>query len=139
MARQKNDGLGRIGGRQKGTPNKDNPLKGFLRSHSLAYFEPKPQTDEDGSNREILIRDKDGVIIDSIVLSNADGTPRVMSEFDVDMMQLDSGSRVNAELRLLEFHTPKMKAVDVDMNVSCSVHTIEDKLRDLIGNEEDEE
>lgn len=139
MARQKNDGLGRIGGRQKGTPNKDNPLKGFLRSHSLAYFEPKLQTDEDGSNREILIRDKDGVIIDSIVLSNADGTPRVMSEFDVDMMQLDSGSRVNAELRLLEFHTPKMKAVDVDMNVSGSVHTIEDKLRDLIGNEEDEE
>ena len=30
----------KTGGRQKGTPNKDNPLKGYLRAHSMAYFEP---------------------------------------------------------------------------------------------------
>ena len=31
----------KTGGRKKGTPNKDNPLKGFIRAHSLSYFEPK--------------------------------------------------------------------------------------------------
>ena len=31
----------KTGGRKKGTPNKDNPLKEFIRSHSLAYFEVK--------------------------------------------------------------------------------------------------
>ena len=31
----------KTGGRKKGTPNKENPLKGFIRAHSLSYFEPK--------------------------------------------------------------------------------------------------
>ena len=28
----------KTGGRVKGTPNKDNPLKGFIRAHSEKYF-----------------------------------------------------------------------------------------------------
>lgn len=133
MARQKNDGRGRLGGRQKGTPNKENPLKGFLRAHSYAYFEPKPQTEEDGTPRKLTFRDEDGVIYETIPLVDASGNPRVMSDFDVDMMILDANERITAELRLLEYHTPKMKSVDVDMNVNDTAHTIEDKLRELSG------
>lgn len=103
----------KTGGRQKGTPNKENPIKGYLRAHSLSYFEPKPQTEADGSPRKIDFTDKDGVILSSRILADADGNPIQMSDFDVDMMVLDANERVSAELRLLEFHTPKMKAVEV--------------------------
>lgn len=124
--------LGRkTGGRQKGTPNKDNPLKGYLRAHSLAYFEPKPQIQRDGSPRVVEFRDKDGAIVGSIVLVDADGNPLVLSDFDVDVMSLDTPNRVIAELRLLEFHTPKMKAVEVDMDAHLTTITIEDRLREL--------
>ena len=120
----------KTGGRTKGTPNKENPLKGYLRAHSLAYFEPKPQTDVDGTPR---------IILDTVVLKNADGSPRVMSDFDVDMITMDANERVSAELRLLEFHTPKMKAVEVDMDMRASVVTIEDRLRELCGETDDDE
>ena len=53
-----------------------------------------------------------------------------MSDFEADMIALTPNERVNAELRLLEFHTPKMKSVDVDMTHSVTL-TIEDRLRDL--------
>lgn len=122
----------------KGTPNKENPLKGYLRAHSLSYFEPKPQTNEDGTPRKVEFRDKDGVVIYTLELADADGNPRVMSDFDVDMMTLEDNERVNAELRLLEFHTPKMKAVEVDMDVRSTV-TIEDRLRELCGETDDDE
>lgn len=105
----------KTGGRKKGTPNKENPLKGFIRAHSLAYFEPKEQ--------------------------KYMGKKCVMSDFDRDIADLAPDDRVNAELRLLEFHTPKMKAVDVDMSAKVNVRTIEDKLSVLCGEdiEDDEE
>lgn len=127
----------KTGGRQKGTPNKENPLKGYLRAHSLAYFEPKPQTEKDGTPRRLDFRDKDGIVYHSILLTDNDGKPLVMSDFDVDMIALSSNDRVNAELRLLEFHTPKMKAVEVDMDVHGPVVTIEDRLRELCGEDEE--
>ncbi len=129
----------KTGGRQKGTPNKENPLKGYLRAHSLAYFEPKPQTEADGRPRKIDFTDKDGVVLSSKTLADADGNPREMSDFDVDMMLLDSNERVNAELRLLEFHTPKMKAVEVDMDVHGTALTIEDRLRELCGETDEDD
>lgn len=61
----------------------------------------------------------------------------VMSDFEVDMLGLKGVERVNAELRLLEFHTPKMKAVDVDMNVSAGNLSIEARLKELITEEEE--
>ena len=67
----------KTGGRQKGTPNKENPLKGYLRAHSLAYFEPRVQTDPiTGGSREIqrqrLVQDEEGnvhKVIDLIPVS----------------------------------------------------------------------
>ena len=103
----------KTGGRQKGTPNKENPLKEYLRVHSLAYFEPKEQQDEDGNKY-------------------------IASDFDVDMAMLAPDDRVSAELRLLEFHTPKMKAVDIDLDAKVSPKTIEDLLSDLCLEDEDE-
>lgn len=129
----------KTGGRQKGTPNKENPLKGYLRAHSLAYFEPKPQTEPDGTPRKLDVRDKDGTIIYTVSLADTNGRPREMSDFDVDMLLLDAPDRVNAELRMLEFHTPKMKAVEVDMDVHGSVITIEDRLRDLCGETDEDD
>ena len=136
----------KTGGRQKGTPNKENPLKGYLRTHSLAYFEPRVQTDPiTGGAREIqrqrLVQDEEGnvyKVIDLIPLTDhASGLPLTISDFDADMIALSPGDRVNAELRLLEFHTPKMKAVEVDMDLHGSVVTIEDRLRDLCGDSDD--
>ena len=62
-----------------------------------------------------------------------------MSDFDVDMLTMQANERVNAELRLLEFHTPKMKAVEVDMEMRASVVTIEQRLRELCGETDDDE
>ena len=132
----------KTGGRTKGTPNKDNPLKGYLRAHSLSYFEPRLQTDPiTGGAREIqrqrLVQDEEGnvyKVIDLIPLTDhKTGSPLTISDFEADMIALNPNDRVNAELRLLEFHTPKMKAVEVDMDMRTSVVTIEDRLRELCG------
>lgn len=130
MARPKNDGRGRIGGRQKGTPNKENPLKGYLKAQSLEYFEPKPQTNPDGSPRT-LTQIVDGQKITVATLADKNGKPLLLSDFHVDLLQMKADDRVNAMIRLLEFHTPKMKAVDIDLNLSPVTLTIEDKLRSL--------
>lgn len=128
----------KTGGRQKGTPNKDNPIKGFARSHSLSYFTPRPQVDLDGTPKKIYAC-VDGDKIEIAVLADADGNPLVMSDFDADTLALKPAERVAAELKLLEFHTPKMKAVEVDMETRVSVRTIEDRLRELCGGEADED
>lgn len=99
----------KTGGRKKGTPNKDNSLKKLLRNHSESYYEPKE--------------------------TEFEGRKCTMSDFDKDIAELTPDERVNAELRLLEFHTAKMKAVDVDMSAKVKVRTIEDKLFALCGND----
>ena len=103
----------KTGGRQKGTPNKENPLKGYIRSHSMAYFEPRNRKDEET------------------------GKEFVASDFELDMAALAADDRVAAELRLLKFHMPEMKAIDMDMTVSEVGKTIEDRLTELAG-EDDE-
>lgn len=99
----------KTGGRKKGTPNKENPLKGYIRAHSMAYFEPRLQKDEE-TGEEILA-----------------------SDFEMDMALLAPDDRVAAELRLLKFHLPEMKAIDMDMAVSDAEKTIEDRLAELAG------
>lgn len=138
----------KTGGRQKGTPNKENPLKGYLRAHSLAYFEPRIQTDPiTGTARQIqrqrLVQDEEGnvyKVIDLVPLTDhASGLPLNISDFEADMIAMSPDERVNAELRLLEFHTPKMKAVEVDMDLRSTNITIEDRLRDLCGETDEAE
>lgn len=138
----------KTGGRQKGTPNKENPLKGYLRAHSLAYFEPRVQTEPiTGNAREIqrqrLVYDGEGnvcKVIDLIPLTDyKSGQPLTISDFEADMIALSPNERVNAELRLLEFHTPKMKAVEVDMDMRATTVTIEDRLRELCGEDDEDE
>lgn len=101
----------KTGGRQKGTPNKDNPLKQYLRSHSTDYFVPREQ--------------------------EINGEVTIVSQFEIDINQLPPEDRVNAELRLMEFHTPKMKSVDMDFNANVQVRTIEDRLRSLCAEDSD--
>lgn len=127
----------KTGGRQKGTPNKDNPLKGYLRTHSEEYFKPKPQVGKNGEPLVIEFKNKDGDIVSKLPLADSEGNPFVMSDFDVDMLKMKPEDRVFAEVKLLEFHTPKMKSVDVDMAVQDR-KTIEDRLLELSGEDEDD-
>lgn len=98
----------KYGGRVKGTPNKDNPLKGFLRDHSTAYF-TEPVADD----------------------------PQHRTQFQLDTLELAPDDRVTAELKLLEFHQAKLKAVDANVSTHNVVLTIEDRLEALC--EEDDE
>lgn len=97
----------KTGGRVKGTPNKDNPLKGFIRAHSEKYF--------------------------------TEPVKKGLTQFELDQMNLTADDRVSAELRLLEFHQAKLKAVDANINTHNVSLTIEDKLRELCEEEEDGE
>lgn len=99
----------------KGTPNKENPLKGYIRSHSMDYFEPRPRKNEE-TGQEIVV-----------------------SQFELDILALAPDDRVAAELRLLKFHMPEMKAIDMDMTVSETAKTIEERLAELAGEEDEDE
>lgn len=104
--------LGRkTGGRVAGTPNKKNPLKGYLRTHSIEYFTARPRTDEHGNSF-------------------------IASDFDLDLAELAPVDRVTAELKLLKFHTPEMKSVDMDMTVDDTSKSIADRLSQLVGDDE---
>ncbi len=137
----------KTGGRKKGTPNKSNPIKNILIGHSLEYFEKRIQTDRvTGNPREIerarLAQDEDGNIykvIDKIPLTDSDGFPRNMSDFEADMLALSPAERMNAELKILEFHTPRLKSQDLNMEVNVGPRTIEDTLKALCRGEEDDE
>lgn len=133
----------KTGGRVKGTPNKENPLKGYIRSHSLEYFAKRIQIDRvTGTAREIerprLAQDDDGNIykvIDKIPLTDSEGFPLNISDFEADMLALSPGDRVSAELRLLKFCLPEMKAIDMDMTVNADEKTIEERLAKLAAEE----
>ncbi len=88
----------KTGGRTKGTPNKDKPLKALLREHSLRYFAPNPD--------------------------NPDG----ISDFDRDMKAMPPTDRADAEIKILRFHTPQMQATAVDISLTEEKQTIADRL-----------
>lgn len=122
----------KTGGRQKGTPNKPNPLKEHLRAQSTAYFEPKPQIRQDGTPRTIDFRDKDGNIYNTVTLSDSDGKPIVMSDFEVDMMMMEPKDRATIQEKLLRYHTPQMQSVSAEVSLQAEVTTtIEERLKQL--------
>jgi len=106
MPRKKGDGRGRLGGRAAGTPNKDKPLKTLLRQHSLEYFTPSIEEE-----------DENGV-----------KTGRMISQFDLDCSLLDPATRVDAETKLLKFHTPQMQSTSVDMTIVDQNATLSERL-----------
>ena len=137
----------KTGGRQKGTPNKPNPIKNILTRHSEEYFSKRIQTDiVTGGAREIqrarLVYDNDGnvqKVIDTIPLTDSNGFPLSMSDFEADMLALDAANRVAAELKILEFHTPRMKTQDINMEINTGPRTIEDIVADLVTDPNDTE
>lgn len=137
----------KTGGRQKGTPNKNNPIKEILVNHSVEYFSKRLQTDPiSGAAREIqrsrLVQDEEGYvkkIIETVPLTDSEGFPLNLSDFEADMIALDPSDRVVAELKILEFHTPRMKSQDINMEVNVGPRTIEDTLEALCRDETEEE
>ncbi len=122
----------KTGGRQKGTPNKPNPLKEHLRAHSMAYFAPRPQTNGDGTPRKLEFRTKEGDIYSTVVLQDADGNPLVVSDFEVDMMMMEAKDRAAIQERLLRYHTPQMQSVSAEVSLSGDITTtIEERLAQL--------
>lgn len=99
----------KTGGRQKGTPNKDNPIRGYLLTHSIGYFKPNEK--------------------------NPDG----MSDFEVDLAMMTPDDRVGAEIRILKHHTSELKSVDMDMTVAEHTETIDERLARLALEDEDGE
>lgn len=136
----------KTGGRQKGTPNKNNPTKGALQGHTTEYLTPRPQVDEEGKPKVIQrikwANSADGPVrtIVEIPAVDKEGNPLVMSDFEFDMKFLSPAGRVAAELKIMEFHTPRMKSQDINMEVNMGPRTIEDTLKALCGvGEEDED
>lgn len=100
MARPKNDGRGRIGGRQKGTPNKStSTMRQIITEHWRHYQES--------------------------------------GQFESDLKALDPQTRAIVMERYAQYIAPKMKSVDMDVTHSVDL-TIEDKLRQLAGDDLDE-
>lgn len=121
--RKKGDGLGRFGGRQKGTPNKDTTLKTYLRRHSEDYFSPS-MTYTDIQDEKL-----------QKAAYNAFGTDE-FSKFDLDLLCCKADDKVQAELTLLKYHTPQMAAVNADMTVKEANTTISMRLTRLANGED---
>lgn len=127
----------KTGGRVKGTPNKPTPLKEHLRAHSTAYFEPKPQINPDGTPRELDLQDKDGNIVKTIILADADGAPVLASDFEVDMMLMGPKDRAMIQEKLLRYHTPQMQSVSAEVSMSGEITaTIGERLKNLAAENE---
>lgn len=105
----------KTGGRQKGTPNKPNPLKEHLRAQSMEYFAPK-----------IIVEDEETAILLNVEI----GTE--VSRFDIDSALMDPKERAAAHIQLLPYHTAKMQSVSAEVSLSGDITaTIEERLADL--------
>lgn len=91
----------KTGGRRKGTPNKDNPIRGYLLTHSINYFRPN------------------------------ENNPDSMSDFEVDLAMMLPEDRVQAEIRILKHHTSELKSIDMDMTIDAQAETIDQRLARL--------
>lgn len=108
MGRKPNDGRGRLGGRKPGVPNDitKNITKAFFQKITEKALRPDP--------------------------NHPDG----LSEFEQHLECLTDNEWVNHMLKMAEFHTPRMKAVDMSVDTSDSSLTIDAKLRILSGEDD---
>ena len=118
--RKKGDGRGRLGGRAAGTPNKEKPLKTFLREHSLEYF-----------TQNINPAEREG--LEKLA---ADFPDRLFSQYEIDLMCMKASDRVKAELDLLNYHTAKMQATSIDMTVTETNQTLVDRIKAAASNDD---
>lgn len=128
--RKANDGRGRLGGRQAGTPNKDNPLKNMLHEHSVDYFTPNIEA-KDVELRYFIIdpeaEDAQDMAMEAKKEFVALNKGRVFSRYELDLLAMAPSARAKVEIDLLSFHTPKMQAISADMSVKND-NTISDIL-----------
>lgn len=110
MGRKKGDGLGKTGGRQKGTPNKLKPAKASLKETTENYFIRRERINEETGEKFIA------------------------SDFEIDCAQLLPAERISAHLRAARYTIPELKAVDVDLaadvNNEINIETILENLCD---------
>ncbi|MCM1320465.1 MAG: hypothetical protein NC217_08845 [Muribaculaceae bacterium] len=105
----------KTGGRQKGTPNKPNPLKEQLRANSMAYFEPN-----------ITLDDEEVAAAVHMPLGS------VVSRFDLDMAMMEPKDRATIQEKLLRYHTPQMQSVSAEVSLSDdTTATIAERLANL--------
>lgn len=115
----------KTGGRKKGTPNADNPTKPLMRAHTVAYLTARPQRDLWGNPRKLpqirqTIDPETGRILKEVYeieLVDREGEPLIMSDLDFDLLAMSPADRASTQLRLAEFHTPRMKAEDLSMEI----------------------
>ncbi len=102
----------KTGGRKKGTPNKDKPEK-----------------------RAIKMLLQQHTL--SYITPGDDGT----SQLERDLCMMEPAQRATVEVKLMEFHTPKMQATSIDATVKAENITIEARLEQLSradGEDEDD-
>ncbi|MCR5588105.1 MAG: hypothetical protein K6F72_00650 [Bacteroidales bacterium] len=140
--RKANDGRGRIGGRQAGTPNKDKPLKAMLHDHSVNYFTANITAEEIDLRYFMPPMGKD----DSVEVANriaiaakeefvAKHKDETFSQYELDIRAMKPVDRAKAELDMLNYHMPKMQAISADMSVKAN-SILTDRLRRLAAGED---
>lgn len=113
--RKPGDGRGRLGGgRAKGQISKHVSLRNTLARHSEEYFQ-----------QNIELKDEEG-----------NPTGKMISQYEIDIMQLKPSDRVRAEIDILKFHTPTMQATSVDLTTSEANTTLSERLTKLSTGEE---
>lgn len=113
----------KTGGRQKGTPNKPNPVKESIRQASAAYFQPS-------------------VAVDDPELAETLGVQpgAVVSRFHIDLAAMEPKDRAAIQEKLLRYHTPQMQAVSAEVAVERGAdQSIEERLARLAEDEQDQD
>lgn len=99
----------KTGGRKKGTPNKCTPEKRAIKQLLQQHSIQYMQPGTDG-----------------------------MSDFERDLVLMKPAERAAMEIKILEFHTPRMQAAAIDANINEAKVTIEDRLITLSKTEDDD-
>lgn len=120
-------GLPKTGGRQAGTPNKDNHLKVLLANHSLDYF-TQNIAPEDAN----IFFPNDKAKADFINRYKG----RLFSQYEIDCLSMKPSDRARLEVDILAYHTPKMQAISADLAVQATNRTLAERIQRLASGED---